>query len=154
MNKKGSYSLEALFVFPVILMMLIFVAELGFLMYDWAVVNYTVSSTAALAAKEGTFSTAARTSMQNYLKQWTTSGKALTYVNVSGTTYTPSPTQAIIYGTPSSSYVQYGGTITVGICFPYKFKTFTVNALSKWFIQNNQMYLRVQSSAISEVYRE
>lgn len=153
-DKRGSYSLEALFNLPVLLMLLLFIVEMGFLMYDWAVINYAVNSSAALAAKESTFTATNRAILQNYIKQWTSSGKNLTYTNVNGTSYTPNPSQAIIYGNSSTTYVQYGQPITVGICYPYKFKTFIVDAMSKWFVQDNQLYLKVQAVATSEVYRE
>ncbi|MFZ5632665.1 MAG: TadE/TadG family type IV pilus assembly protein [Bacillota bacterium] len=76
---RGSPSLEALFVLPVILMLFFMVVETGFIMCDWATVNYAAASAAVNAAREGKFSEGVRSGTADYLRDWTTNGRAFIY---------------------------------------------------------------------------
>ena len=152
-DKRGSYSLEALFNLPVFIMLFFLIFETGFLMYDWAVVNYAASSAAVLACKEGQFSESIRSETAQYLRQWTSNGKDLSYDIYADSPY-ESQNTVVIWGTDPSLRVQRGGTITVGVVYPVHFKSFIVNAMAKWLVQDNRITLKAGATGSSEVFFE
>lgn len=137
-NRKGSYSLEALFNLPVFLMLFLLIFETGFLMYDWSVVNYAASEAAVEAAKRGEFSETVYNETVAYLDRWTSGGD--------GATVTAS--------VPLDTPVQRGEEIRVDVTYPVHFKTFVVDALAHWLVEDNDLQLRASAVASSEVYFE
>jgi len=150
-NQKGSQSIEMLIVLPLLLMMFFMIVEMGFVMYDFVSVNYVANSMAVQAATTGEFTDVIKTSGANYLRDWTVGGKNL---NVS---YAQSPLQQqgtiVIWGPESGTKFNRGQTITVGVVYPVQYKTFIMQGMA-WLVNQQELYLKAQASAASEVYIE
>lgn len=154
-DSRGSVSIEALFIVAILLMLFFFIVEMGFLMYDWAVINHAASAAAVEAAMNGRFSAGIRQAMAEHIRKMTTEGNAMG-TDASGTSPPGSVNPGIIYvyGTDANMNVQRGGTITVGVAYPFRFKTFLFDALGRWLTGENQVVLKVKMTAVSEVYFE
>jgi len=152
---RGSVSIEALFVLPVLLMLFFFIIEMGFVMYNWAVVNHAASAAAVEAAMTGRFSTDIRQATAEHIQNWTTDGQNMG-LNAMGTSPPGSVGANTIYvfGTDTNTDVQRGNKIDVGIAYPFRFRTFAFDALGRWITGENQVVLKVNMKAASEVYFE
>ena len=150
-NQKGSQSVEMLIVLPLLLMMFFMIVEMGLVMYDFVSVNYVANSMAVQAATRGEFTDSIKGDGANYLRTWTTEGKNIT-VN-----YAQTPQQvagaAVIWGPPSGQKFNRGQLITVGVVYPVRFKTFVMRGLA-WLVESQDIYLKAQATAASEVYIE
>lgn len=154
-NSIGSFSIEALFVLPALLMLFFFIIEMGFVMYNWAVVNHAASAAAVEAAMTGRFSADIRQTAADQIANWTSDGKTMN-INSLGTSL-PESVQAdtiYIYGTDANTDVQRGNIIDVGVVYPFKFKTFVFDALGRWATGENQIVLKANMKAASEVFFE
>ncbi|MGB9804967.1 hypothetical protein, partial [Desulfofundulus sp.] len=129
--------------------------EMGFLMYDWAVINHAASAAAVEAAMNGRFSTGIRQAMAEHIRKMTTEGSTMG-IDASGTSLPGSvnPGTIYVYGTDPNMDIQRGGTITVGVAYPFRFKTFLFDALGRWLTGEDQVVLKVKMTAVSEVYFE
>ncbi len=152
-HNKGSATLETLANLPILLIILIFVIESGFIMYDWAVINYATASAAVNAAANGGFSEKIRLQTANYLQRWTSEGRNLEFY-VMGEQFPESGNDAVVWGTSSELRVQRGDDIEVGIYYPIKFKVFIMDTLSRFLVQEKHIALRAHAIAPSEVYFE
>jgi len=152
---RGSVSIEALFVLPLLLMLFFFIIEMGFVMYNWAVVNHAASAAAVEAAMTGRFSTDIRQAAAEHIRDWTTDGKSMSLNDLC--TLPPGnvgPNTIYVYGTDANTDVQRGGIIDVGIAYPFKFRSFIFDALGRWATGDNQVVLKVNMKAASEVFFE
>lgn len=68
-NKKGAAFIEAMYIFPIIILMLLAVPEIGFYIVDSQVVNTAMDLALRQAQIDGYFSDTARALAENYLKQ-------------------------------------------------------------------------------------
>jgi Flp pilus assembly protein TadG len=152
---RGSVSIEALFVLPVLLMLFFFIIEMGFVMYNWAVVNHAASAAAVEAAMTGRFSADIRQATADHIRNWTTDGDSMS-LNALGTAPPGSvnPNTIYVYGTDANTDVQRGGVIDVGVAYPFRFRTFFFDTLGRWVTGENQVVLRVNMKAASEVFFE
>lgn len=150
---RGSPSLEALFVLPVILMLFFMIVETGFIMYDWATVNYAAASAAVSAAREGKFSEGVRSGTADYLRDWTTNGRAFIYDETATDPYEDSGT-VVIWGTAPDQNVERNSPIVVGVVYPVKFKILLADNLWKWMVKEETITLKARSAALSEVHFE
>ncbi|SMB95728.1 TadE-like protein [Thermanaeromonas toyohensis ToBE] len=152
-DERGNSLIEALLVLPLFLILFFLLIEMGFVVYDWAVVNYATASAAAKASSEGRFSETIRQETAAYLKQWTVNGKDLGVDFLAGAPYYSSDTM-VIWGTPAGMNVQRGQEIVVGVVYPVRFKTFLVGALGQWLIQEEQLTLKTRAVTTSEAFFE
>lgn len=152
-DRRGSPSLEALFVLPVILMLFFMIVETGFIMYDWATVNYAAASAAVSAAREGRFSEAVRSDAAGYIRDWTTGGKALAYDYTATEPYEDAGT-VVIWGTGSDQNVERNSPIVVGVVYPVKFKILLADNIWKWMVKQEAFTLKARAVALSEVHFE
>ncbi|RKO66401.1 TadE/TadG family type IV pilus assembly protein [Desulfofundulus salinus] len=154
-DSRGSVSIEALFIVAVLLMLFFFIVEMGFLMYDWAVVNHAASAAAVEAAMNGRFSADIRQATAEHIRKMTTEGSTMG-IDALETSLPGSvnPGTIYVYGTDPNSNVQRGGKIAVGVAYPFRFKTFLFDALGRWLIGENQIVLKAGMTAASEVYFE
>jgi Flp pilus assembly protein TadG len=153
LGQQGSVSLEMLFNLPLLLMIFVLIFETGFIMLDWAVVNYAAASAAVNAAANGRFSEDIRDQTIAYLRQWSTEGKKLFFVSAEESPAEGSQ-DAVIWGTPPDVNVQRGNDVEVGIYYPIKFKLFLVDSLMRWLTKEHQLALHAHAVAQSEVYFE
>lgn len=152
-GERGNSLIEALLVLPVFLMIFFLLTEMGFVVYDWAVVNYATASAAARASSEGRFSESIRQETAAYLRQWTVNGKEMAVDFLAGAPYYSGDT-IVIWGTPAGTNVQRGQEIVVGVVYPVRFKTFLVGTLGQWLIREEQLTLKTRATAISEEFFE
>lgn len=149
---RGSQTIEMLFVLPLLLMVFFMIIEMGFVMYNFVTVNYTAASAAVEAARSGSFNASVRTSTEEYLVNWTTDGKAK---EVYHTTTPIDPDGAIvIWGPPPDQIIQRGDPIEVGVIYPIRFKSFVMDSMCRWIVQENALTLKARAVAMSEVYFE
>lgn len=154
-DRRGQAYIEMLFVFPLLFMLFSFIVETGYLMYDWAVINYQTSTAAVSAATEGQFNDTIRLRLAENIRKWTVNGRDYNY-SYGGTTPPGSPEQdtVYIYGTGSNEQVQRGNYIHVSVDYPWRFKFFLIDALGSWIIDEKNLRLSVSCSFPSEVYFE
>ncbi|OPX92849.1 MAG: hypothetical protein A4E53_00336 [Pelotomaculum sp. PtaB.Bin104] len=154
-NHSGQASLEMLFVLPILFMIFTFIYESGFLLYDWAVINYNTSTTAVRAATTGQFTNQIRLSLAQNMHDWSVVGKNLTYdVSGIGPPGATDNTTAYIYGTDEGTPVQRGQYIFVNVDYPWHFRFFALDALASWVIDEKNMRLHVNAAFPSEVFFE
>ncbi len=144
--------IELLFILPLILMIVTFAFESGFIMYDFSTINYTASSMAIEAARNGSFDNEIASRGGDYLKGFTSQG-AESGILRSNSFYID-PANIVIWGPAENQSFQRGELITVGICYPIKFKLFYMDALAGWLIEEEKLNLKGRASAMSEVYFE
>jgi len=147
--------IEFMFVFALLFMLFTFISEMGFLLYDWAVVNYQASTAAVNAATKGQFSNEIRLRLAQGIHDWSVNGKNCTY-NVAGADPPGSPdgSTVYIYGTDQDTPVQRGQYISVNVDFPWRFRFFLINTLAQWVIDEKDLRLRVNAVFPSEVFIE
>lgn len=151
-NEKGQSFIEMLLVLPLLLMVIVFFIEMGFIMYDMAVVNYAASSTVIQAAAEGQFTDTICSTTADYLHNWTSNGKELNIIRSDSPQLDSDA--IVIYGPGAGDKFQRGNIITVGVIYPIKFKIFLLNNLADWTISEDNLNLKARASAASEVYFE
>lgn len=151
-NERGQAFIEMLFVLPLLLMLAFFIIEMGFVMYDLAVVNYAASSAAVEAARQGQFTTETGERTMAYLRDWSSNGGNFNLVrsNVPGNDLD----SIVVYGPGADEQFQRGDIITIGVCYPVRFKTFLMDALASWTVDEQELILKARASAVSEVYFE
>lgn len=151
--QHGSQTVEMLFVLPVLLMMFFMTVEMGFVMYDFVAVNYAAASAAVEAGRKGAFDAEARQEVADYLRDWTTEGKRLS-IDALAVSPTPRENTVVIWGPPPGDAFQRGSVIEVGVVYPVRFKSFVMDGLARWLVQENDLSLKARASAASEVFFE
>jgi len=154
-DSRGQVFIEALFVIPLLFMIFCFIVEMGYLMYNWSVVNYYVCNTAEVSATKGQFTSEVRVGLAGKLADWTVSGQEYNY-DVSGTSAPGAldNSTVYIYGTDMNTPVQRGTYINVNINYPWHFKIFLIDSMMRYLASDEQMRLKVNASAQSEVFLE
>lgn len=150
-DRRGSQFLETLFVLPVVFMLFFMVFETGFIMYDWASVNYAAASAAVNAAKTGRFSHEVRSETADYIRSWTTNGERFFY-DETATGFYESNDTVVVWGTDPGRNVERNGIIVAGVAYPVKFKVMLIDRLWRWIVQEETFTLKAQFSAKSEVH--
>ena len=154
-NRRGQVFIESLFVIPLLFMLFIFIFETGFLMYNFAVLNFYTGSTAVTAATKGQFTDEIRLRLAQNINDWTVNSQGYSYdVSGTGPPATFADNTVYIFGTDRSASVQRGVYINVNINYPWHFKFFIIDSLSRFVINEEQMRLRVNASVPSEVFIE
>lgn len=154
-DRRGQTFVEILFVFPLLFMLFSFIIEIGFLVYDWAVLNYQSGTVAVAAATTGQFTSTLRESLAADLISWSANGKNYTY-NVDGTgpPGTMDSNTVYIYGTDENTPIQRGQYITISVGYPWHFKFFLIDALASWVVNESDLRLHVNAAVPSEVFIE
>ena len=158
-NQKGSAFIEWLFILPMIIMIVSFSIEIGFIMYDFATINYAASSMAVEAARKGKFDSDVCSRGARYVQEYTSSKN----IKDMGVRYAPNAVRwpedcmdnegaACIWAPWFGFEFQRGDVITVGVCCPVQFKIFYMEQLGHWIIKDNQLYLKAKASALSEPF--
>lgn len=155
-NQKGTAFIEWLFILPMIIMIVSFAIEIGFIMYDFATINYTASSMAVEAARKGDFDQDIYSRGALYLRDWTSSKDMKVYYASSRWAQWPEdckagPKDVFIWATDKNTF-QRGDVITVGVCYPVQFKIFFMDQLGDWIIKDDLLYLKAKASALSEPF--
>ena len=153
-NQKGSSFVEMLFVFPLILMLFIFIIEMGFLMYDWAVISYYTSTAAVVAATQGQFCNAVSNNLANNIKRMTVNGRELNFYRVPNKPTEMSEDGVYIWGTLPNERVQKGENIFVNVSYPWQCNFFLIGALGNWIIGEKALRLDFSFVFPSEVFFE
>lgn len=155
-NQKGYAFIEWLFILPMIIMIVSFAVEIGFVMYDLATINYAASSMAVEAARKGDFDQDVYRKGRSYLLDWTSGEDMKVYHASSRWAWWPEdckagPKDIFIWATDKDTF-QRGDVISVGVCYPVQFKTFLMNQLGHWIIKDDILYLKAKASALSEPF--
>jgi len=154
-DRRGQSSVEMLFVFPLLFMLFTFMFEMGYLLYDWTVINYHTSTIAVSSATTGQFSNTIRLRLAQNLHDWTVNGKGYTYnADSSSAPVTTDQNTVYIYGSDENTAVQRGQYIFVNVDFPWHFKFFLIDAIAGWIVNEEDMRLHVNAVFPSEVYYE
>ena len=154
-DKRGQAFIEALFVIPLLFMLFIFIAETGFMMYNWAVLNFYTSNTAVVAATKGQFTDEIRVRLAENISQWTINSQGYSYdISETSAPGIPADNTVYVFGTDRDTPVQRGSYINVSINYPWHFKFFVIDDLSRWIVSDQQMRIKVNASVPSEVFDE
>lgn len=154
-DRRGQSAVEMLFVFPLLFMLFTFMFEMGYLLYDWAVINYHTSTIAVSSATTGQFSNTIRLRLVQNLHDWTVNGKGYTYnADISSAPVTTDKNTVYIYGSDENTAVQRGQYIFVNVDYPWHFKFFLIDALAGWIVNEQDMRLHVNAAFPSEVFYE
>lgn len=151
--ENGSYTIEALLVLPVILIVLFATLWGGSLMYTWTSVNYGALSGALDAAKNGEFSTGVRQAVASYLQNFTPGGKQL-QVDYLATSAYENPGKIVVWGPAPGQKFNRGQTITVGVVCPVKVSSPLLSLLGQTVFGGDTIYLKARATARSEVFLE
>ena len=154
-NRRGQAFVESLFVIPLLFMLFIFIVEMGFLMYNWSVLNFYTCSTAAVAATKGQFTDEVRIRLAQNIDDWTVNSRGYIY-DVTGTDLpaTPADGTVYIYGTDRNTPVQRGSYINVNVNYPWHFRFFIIDSLSRFVVSEGRLRIKVNASVPSEVFIE
>jgi len=154
-DRRGQAFVEALFVIPLLFMIFIFILEMGFLMYNWAVINFYTATTSVTAATQGQFTNQIRLDLALKINDWTINSQRYSY-DVSGTVPPAEPAEdtVYIYGTDRDTQVQRGTNITVGINYPWHFNFFVVDNLARFVVEEKNIRIKTRAVLPSEVYFE
>jgi len=154
-NRRGDLFVESLFVVPLLLMLFIFIVEMGFLMYNWAVLNFYTGSSAVTAAARGRFSDEIRIRLAQNINDWTINGRGYSY-DVTGTDLpgTLAGSTVYIYGSDRSTPIQRGSYLNVSVNYPWRFKFFLVDGAARFIVSEGAFRLKVNASVPSEVFIE
>lgn len=154
-HSGGQVFVEALVVIPLMFMLLVFIVETGFLMYNWAVINFNTGNCAVAAAAGGGFSDEIRLRLAENIDRWTVGSRGLSYdVAGTGPPATPSGDTVYIYGTDSSLQVQRGCYINVNVIYPWHFHTFIMDSLARFAVSEERLLIRSNALVTSEVFFE
>lgn len=151
-NQKGQTFVEVLFVLPLLLFLFTIIVEMGFIMYDFAVINYTATTIAVESSRQGYFTDDVYNRAADSLKNWTSNGEDLGICRTN--VRADDPNSIVVWGPRAERQHDRGESITVGICYPVKFKTFIMSAVGEWTDQDNLLYLRSRAVSLSEEYFE
>ncbi len=154
-NQKGQAFIEALFVIPILFMLFMFIVETGFLMYNWAVLNFQNSNAAVISATQGQFTSDTRIRLAQNINDWTINSQDYNY-DISGTLPPSDPDKetVYIYGTDSSTPIQRGHYINVSVNYPWNFKFLMIDSLASFVVSEQNIRLKVNATVPSEVFNE
>lgn len=154
-NQEGSVFIEALYVIPILFMLFIFIVETGFLIYNWAVINFYNSNAAAVSATQGQFTPEIRAKLAQNISDWTINSQGFTYdILGNGPPALPDGNTVYIYGTDYDAPVQRGSFIMVNIDYPWHFNSFMIASLTRFAISEHNIRLKANASVPSEVFYE
>ncbi len=154
-DRRGQAFVESLFVIPLLFMLFIFIVEMGFLMYNWAVINFHTCNTAVVAATRGQFTDEIRLRLAQNISDWTVNSQGYSYdVFGSDPPMSPAAGTVYIYGTDRNTPAQRGAYINVNVNYPWRFKFFVIDGLSRFVVEEGNLRLKINASAASEVFRE
>lgn len=140
-----------------IIMIVSFSIEIGFIMYDFATINYAASSMAVEAARKGQFDHDVYMRGAIYVHEYTSSKDMYIDYEWSGWAYWPDdcmygPGNTVFWAPRFGFKFQRGDVITVGVCYPVQFKIFFIDQLAHWIIKDDLLYLKAKASALSEPF--
>jgi hypothetical protein len=150
--RRGNVFVETLITLPVFLMLFFGLVEFGFMMYDWAVINYVAATTAARAAMDGKFSQELRLEAANFIRDWTSRGEDVAVDCLAEAPYSSGST-VVVYGTDPDLTVQRGAEIEVGVVYPVRLRTLA-GAVAGWTVGEKNLFLRARAVAASEAFYE
>jgi Flp pilus assembly protein TadG len=154
-NRRGQAFVESLFVIPLLFMLFMFIVEMGFLMYNWSMLNFYTCSTAVVAATKGQFTDEIRLRLARNIDDWTVNSQGYTYdVTGADPPATPADNTVYIYGTDRNTPVQRGSYINVNVNYPWRCKFFMVDSAARFIVSEERLRLKVNASVPSEVFME
>ena len=120
-----------------------------------SVINFYTSNTAVVAATNGQFTDEIRLRLADNISDWTVNSQGYSY-DIAGTDApgTPADDTVYVYGTDRNTPIQRGSYINVSINYPWHFKLFLIDDLSRWIVSEQQMRIKVNASVPSEVFDE
>ncbi|MFZ5650854.1 MAG: TadE/TadG family type IV pilus assembly protein [Bacillota bacterium] len=154
-DRRGQAFAESLFVIPLLFMLFIFIVEIGFLMYNWAIINFYTGNIAVTAATKGQFTDEIRLRLARNINDWTVNSQGYSYdVFSTDPPLTPADGTVYIFGTDRNTPVQRGTYINVNVNYPWKFKFFIIDSLARFAVNEEKLRLKTHASVPSEVFME
>ena len=154
-NRRGQAFVESLFVIPLLFMLFIFIVEISFLMYNFAIINFYTGTMAVNAATRGQFNDEVRLNLAQNINDWTANSQGYSYDVFSPTPpAVPADNTVYIYGTDRSTPVQRGSYINVSVNYPWHFKFFIIDSLARFTVSEEKLRLKSNASVPSEVFIE
>ena len=154
-NRRGQAFVESLFVIPLLFMLFIFIVEISFLMYNFAIINFYTGTMAINAATRGQFNDEVRLNLAQNINDWTVNSQGYSYDVFSATPpAVPADNTVYIYGTDRSTPVQRGSYINVSVNYPWHFKFFIIDSLARFTVSEEKLRLKSNASVPSEVFIE
>jgi len=154
-NRRGQAFVESLFVIPLLFMLFIFIVEISFLMYNFAIINFYTGTMAINAATRGQFNDEVRLNLAQNINDWTVNSQGYSYdVFSAPPPAVPADNTVYIYGTDRSTPVQRGSYINVSVNYPWHFKFFIIDSLARFTVSEEKLRLKANASVPSEVFIE
>lgn len=150
-DERGSYTIEALFILPLLLVFFVLVFWFGVIMFTWSNVNYTAMQYALDIAKTGENKAEIRDAASARLMQLPL--RSASYVRAS-TMQETDPGNIILWGPSPGERFNRGGLITVGVVYPVKVPVLLLSILGQAVFGSDTIYLKATATAKSEVYFE
>lgn len=140
--------MELLFIIPVLVMLMSFAIEMGFIMYDMALINYTAATMAVESARKGCFDQDIYSRVEQGIMQYISDDMPV----VRSVNPMESEESIVVWGPQEGQKFQRGAIITVGIIKPVKFKLLYLDRIANWVVEEKKLFLRARASAESEIY--
>ena len=154
-DRRGQAFVESLFVIPLLFMLFIFIVEISFLMYNFAIINFYTGTMAVNAATRGQFNDEVRLNLAQNINDWTANSQGYSYdVFSPPPPAVPADNTVYIYGTDRSTPVQRGSYINVSVNYPWHFKFFIIDSLARFTVSEEKLRLKANASVPSEVFIE
>lgn len=148
-DDRGSYTIEALFIFPLLLVFFVLTFWFGTLMYTWSTVNYASMQYALDIAKEGQKTGDITNAVK--VKLGNVPIKDVTKFSEHSSPY--NDPNSIVIWTNGNSFNR-GDVITAGVVYPVKVPSPLLSILGKAAFGSDTIFLKAHATAKSEVYFE
>lgn len=148
-DDRGSYTIEVIFIFPLLLVFFVLTFWFGTLMYTWSTVNYATMQYALDVAKEGQKTGAITDSLKVKLENVPI--KDAKYIKESSSPY--EDPNAVVIWTNGNSFNR-GDVITAGVVYPVKVPSPLLSFLGQAAFGSDTLYLKSSAVTKGEVYFE
>lgn len=150
-DDRGSYTIEALFIFPLLLVFFVLTFWFGTLMYTWSSINYTAMQYALDIAKAGEDKQEFRDAAAARLMQLPL--RSASSVDTP-TAPVADPNKIVLWGPGIGQRFNRGDVITAGVVYPVKVPSPLLSILGQATFGSDTIYLKATATAKSEVYFE
>jgi len=151
-DERGSYTIETLFIFPIILVVFFLTLWGGVLAYTWSSVNYVAMTFALDAAKEGAVTDEILAAVTERVQHLPLKVEGVG-VEIA-TAPQEKPDRIVVWGPSVGTFYNRGQPISVGIVYPVKVPSPLLRIVGQAVFGSDTIYLKAQATARSEVYRE
>lgn len=151
-DDRGSYTIETLFLFPVLLIFFVLTFWFGGLMFTWSAASYTVMQYSLDIAKTGENKTEFRDAAADRLR--TLPFHTAKEVDSTAASSENNPDAIVLWGPAVGQTFNRGEMITTGAVIPVRIPSPLLAFIGKTVFGRDTIYLKASSTARSEVYFE